>query len=163
MVHAQLGPAQGNSGKLVSLLRKQAKKIAHEQKINLIIVDGSPGIGCPVIASITGADLVLIITEPTLTALHDMERAVKLTRHFGIPTALCINKFDINSQITKNIQKSATRSKLPLLGKIRLDNTITKAQLVEKSVVEFADNTTSGQIIKMWKSVLKFMQKKGYR
>ncbi|GAH53639.1 unnamed protein product, partial [marine sediment metagenome] len=90
MVHAKLGIAQENSGKLVSLVRNQAKKIAEEQALNLVIIDGSPGIGCPVIASITGADLVLVVTEPTLSGQHDLERVSQLTRHFGIKTLVSV-------------------------------------------------------------------------
>ncbi|MFB0525486.1 MAG: ATP-binding protein, partial [Phycisphaerae bacterium] len=96
MVHARLRPGEENSGKLVSLIRKQSKKIANEQNKDLIIVDSSPGIGCPVIASITGADLVLAVTEPTVSGQHDLDRVVELTKHFQIPTLVCINKYDIN-------------------------------------------------------------------
>jgi MinD superfamily P-loop ATPase len=154
MVHARLGIAQQNSGKLVSLIRKEAKKIAAEQNKDLIIVDGSPGIGCPVIASITGADLVLIVTEPTLSGQHDLDRVVELTEHFGIPTAICINKYDINPKIAQTIEEKANKRELEVLGKIAYDNTVTKAQLVAKSVIEYSNGDLKKQITSLWKLLL---------
>ena len=96
MVHAHLAPGQGNSGRLVSLVREQAEKIAVEQNLAYVLIDGPPGIGCPVIASVSVTDLVLIVTEPTLSAMHDMERILTLTEHFRVPAMVCINKYDIN-------------------------------------------------------------------
>lgn len=154
MVHAKLGIAEENSGKLVSLIRKEAKQIATKQNKNLIIVDGSPGIGCPVIASITGADLVLIVSEPTLSGQHDLDRVVELTEHFGIPTAICINKYDINPKIAQTIEEKADKRKLKVLGKIAYDNTVTKAQLVAKSVIEYSTGDLKKQITSLWKLLL---------
>ena len=157
MVHAKLGIAEENSGKLVSLIRKEAKKIATDQNKNLIIVDGSPGIGCPVIASITGADLVLIVTEPTLSGLHDLERVVKLTEHFGIPAAICINKYDINPKIAETIEKNANKKKLRVIGKITYDVAVTKAQIAAKTIVEYSNNGLKNQIVSLWDLVLKIL------
>ena len=157
MVHAKLGIAEENSGKLVSLIRKEAKKIATDQNKNLIIVDGSPGIGCPVIASITGADLVLIVTEPTLSGLHDLERVVKLTEHFGIPAAICINKYDINPKIAETIEKNANKKKLRVIGKITYDVAVTKAQITAKTIVEYSNNGLKNQIVSLWDLVLKIL------
>jgi len=157
MVHARLGIAQENSGKLVSLIRKQAKKIATEQNKDLIIADGSPGIGCPVIASITGADLVLVVTEPTTAAQHDLNRVVELTEHFGIPTAICINKYDINPKIAEAIEKRANERKLKVLGKIAYDTTVTKAQIAAKSIVEYPNSNLKEQIISLWESMLNML------
>jgi MinD superfamily P-loop ATPase len=154
MVHAKLGIAEENSGKLVSLIRKEAKRIAAEQNKNLIIVDGSPGIGCPVIASITGADLVLVVTEPTLSGQHDLDRVVELTEHFGIPTAICINKYDVNPKIAQTIEEKADKRKLKVLGKIAYDNVVTKAQLVAKSVIEYSNGDLKKQITSLWKLLL---------
>jgi len=154
MVHAKLGIAEENSGKLVSLIRKQAKQIAAEQNKDLIIVDGSPGIGCPVIASITGADLVLAVTEPTISAQHDLERVIELTSHFKIPTAVCINKYDINPEIAKTIGKSIEQRGLKLAGKIAYDISVTKAQIAGKSIVEYSNNGLKNQIISLWESIL---------
>jgi len=154
MVHAKLGIAEENSGKLVSLIRKQAKQIATEQNKNLIIADGSPGIGCPVIASISGADFVLAVTEPTISAQHDLDRVIELTSHFGIPMAVCINKCDINPEITKAIEKSTEQKGLKLAGKIAYDISVTKAQIAGKSIVEYSNNGLRNQIISLWESVL---------
>ena len=158
MVHARLGIAQENSGKLVSLIRKQSKQIAAEQSKDLIIVDGSPGIGCPVIASIVGADLVLAVTEPTISGQHDLDRVVELTKHFKIPTAVCVNKYDINVKITKAIEKKALERDLKMVGKITYDIAVTKAQIAAKSIVEYSSNGLKDQIVSLWESVLDMLK-----
>ena len=109
MVHARLGIAEENSGKLVSTVRKEAGAIAEQRGLDLVLIDGSPGIGCPVIASITGADLVLIVTEPTLSGLHDLGRVAELARHFGIPGMVCVNKWDLNPDVAGEIERQAER------------------------------------------------------
>ena len=154
MVHAKLGIAQENSGKLVSLIRKEAKRIATEQNRDLIIVDGSPGIGCPVIASITGANLVLAVTEPTISAQHDLDRVIELTEHFRIPTAVCINKYDINVEIAKTIERKANEKDLKVVGNIAYDTAVTKAQLAAKSIVEYSNDGLKEQIVSLWESIL---------
>jgi len=153
MVHARLGIAEENSGKLVTLIRKEAKRIAAEQKKDLVIVDGSPGIGCPVIASITGADLVLVVTEPTLSGKHDLERVSKLTANFGIETLVCINKADINPQITREISEDAQQRGLKVIGKIPYDEAFTKAQIIKASVVEYTRGAITEQIKALWRNV----------
>ena len=153
MVHAKLGIAEENSGKLVSLIRKEAKKIAEEEKKDLIIVEGSPGIGCPVIASITGADLVLIITEPTLSGKHDLDRVADLTAGFGIPTLVCINKSDLNREITGQIAEEASNRGVRLAGKIRYDNAFTKAQIMKATVIEYTGGWVSEEIKALWRNV----------
>ena len=159
MVHAKLGIAEENSGKLVSLIRKEAKEIALQQNKELIIVDGSPGIGCPVIASIGGADSVLIVTEPTLSAQHDFGRVVKLANHFKIPAAVCINKFDINHNIAKEIALQAEELNIPVAGRIAYDESVTKAQVIAESIVEYFSNTISEQIKSLWKTILNLLNK----
>jgi len=154
MLHARLTPAQENSGKLVSLIRKHAKQIAAEQNKDLVIIDGSPGIGCPVIASIAAADLVLAITEPTISGQHDLDRAVELTRHFGIPTVICISKYDINPEIAKAIGQKAGEKNLKVVGKIAYDTTATKAQIAGESIVEYSDNGLKKQMVSSWESTL---------
>lgn len=154
MVHAKIGIAEENSGKLVSLIRKQAKRIATEQNKQLIIVDGSPGIGCPVIASITGADLVLVVTEPSISGQHDLDRVIELTNHFKIPTAICINKYDINPKIAEAIEKRTVERNLKVIGKISYDTEVTKAQLVAKSIVEYSNNQLREQIVSLWQRLL---------
>jgi MinD superfamily P-loop ATPase len=153
MVHAKLGPAQENSGKLVSLIRKQAKQIATEQKKDFIIVDGSPGIGCPVIASITAADLVLVVTEPTISARHDLERVIKLIGHFKIPTVVCINKYDINLKMTKEIDRKMKDMNIAVIGQIPYDISVTKAQIAGQSIIEYSNNGLSNQIESLWQTL----------
>ena len=153
MVHARLGVAEENSGKLVSLVRTQAKEIADQQKLDLVLIDGSPGIGCPVIASITGADRVLVVTEPTLSGLHDLQRVADLTRHFAIETAVCINKWDLNENIASEIQQRASSLGLKMAGRIRYDPAVTEAQIKKQSVVEFTRNGAAEDIRQVWAAI----------
>jgi MinD superfamily P-loop ATPase len=153
MVHAKLGVAEENSGKLVSLIRKQAKKVTQERGRDLILVDGSPGIGCPVIASISGADLVVVVTEPTLSGEHDLERVAELTTHFGIRALVCVNKWDINPGIADRIEAKAKKRGLSTAGRIAYDASVTKAQVAEKSVVEYGDGPLREQIVSVWETV----------
>lgn len=151
MVHARLKPAGENSGKLVSLLRSEARSIAEGREIDTVIVDGSPGIGCPVIASITGADLVLVVTEPTLSGLHDFERVIGLTRHFGIPAMVVVNKYDINEVNTRQVEKLATRLGTGVAGRIRFDPAVTEAQIEGVPLVEHSNNGAAADVIDVWK------------
>ncbi len=153
MVHARLGIAEENSGKLVFLIRKETKRIAEEQKKDLIIVDGSPGIGCPVIASITGADLVLIVTEPTLSGKHDLERVAELAAGFKIPVLVAVNKFDLNSDMAEQIEKDAISRNIKVVGKIRYDKAFTKAQIMKTSVVEYTSGAVSEDVKTLWRNV----------
>jgi MinD superfamily P-loop ATPase len=136
MVHARLGAAAENSGKLVSTVRREARRIAEEEHHSLVIVDGPPGIGCPVIASVTGATLVLVVTEPTVSGEHDLERVLSLTRHFIIPTAICVNKWDLNPEMTERIEDQAHRAGARIAGRIRYDRAVTQAQMRGMAVVE---------------------------
>ena len=154
MVHACLSVAAENSGKLVSIIRREAKRIAQQQDRSLILVDGPPGIGCPVIASITGASMVLVVTEPTVSGEHDLKRVISLTRHFGIPTALCVNKWDINPEITNRIEENALRAAVVLAGRIRYDHAVTIAQMRERAVVEL-DTLAGSDIQNIWHNLLR--------
>lgn len=136
MVHARLGVAAGNSGKLVSTVRREARRIAGERNRPLVIVDGPPGIGCPVIASVTGASLVLIVTEPTVSGEHDLERVFFLAGHFGIPAAVCVNKWDLNPEMTERIEEKGRLSGARIAGRVRYDPSVTLAQMQERAVVE---------------------------
>jgi MinD superfamily P-loop ATPase len=136
MVHARLGVAAENSGKLVSTVRRVARRIAEEENHPLVIVDGPPGIGCPVIASVTGATHVLAVTEPTVSGEHDLERVLSLTRHFNIPAAVCVNKWDLNADMTERIENKACQAGARVVGRIRYDRTVTLAQMQERAVVE---------------------------
>lgn len=138
MVHARLGVAAENSGKLVSTVRQEARRIAGEEGHPLVIIDGPPGIGCPVIASVTGATLVLAVTEPTVSGEHDLQRVLSLTSHFKIPTAICVNKWDINPEMTERIEAAARQAGARVVGRIRYDRAVTQAQMEEKAVVELS-------------------------
>jgi MinD superfamily P-loop ATPase len=152
MVHARLGVAAENSGKLVSTVRSEARRLAEENKHGLVIVDGPPGIGCPVIASLTGTSQALVVTEPTVSGEHDLERVLKLTRHFGIPTAICVNKWDLNPAMTERIEALALRSGASVAGRIRYDNAVTSAQMLGKAVVE-TEATSAADIRQVWQSL----------
>ncbi|MGC8643075.1 MAG: ATP-binding protein [Isosphaeraceae bacterium] len=138
MVHARLGLAAENSGKLVYTVRREARRIAEQEDRSLIIVDGPPGIGCPVIASMTGATRVLVVTEPTVCGEHDLDRVLSLTRHFNIPTAICVNKWDLNPELTDRIENRARQVGARIAGRIRYDRAVTQAQVRERAVVETA-------------------------
>ncbi len=152
MVHACLGVAAENSGKLVATVRREARRIAEERALPLIVTDGPPGIGCPVIASLTGASQVLVVTEPTLSGEHDLERVLTLTRHFGIPTAVCVNKWDINPQTTERIEKNAATAGAQIAGRIRYDRAVTQAQIQAQAVVE-TDAPSAADIRSVWKNL----------
>lgn len=153
MAHARLGIAAENSGKLVSTVRSNARQIAGKYGLDLLLIDGSPGIGCPVIASVTGASLVLVVTEPTLSGLHDLERVAELTRHFGIPTLLCVNKWDLNPEICEQIEARACQMGLDPAGRVRYDRAVTEAQTFGKAVIEFQQDGCSRDIRALWESV----------
>lgn len=137
-VYAELFPGEENSGKLVTMVRTQAKEQAVRAGLSRILIDGPPGIGCPVISSITGTTLALVVTEPTASGIHDLERIVQLASHFQIPAAVIINKNDINQSCTDSIEKYCNRKGISLLGRIPYDKTISEAQRQGKSIVEFA-------------------------
>ena len=150
LVHARLGIAEANSGRLVSLLRLKAAEIAMGDNLGLIITDGPPGIGCPVIASLTGADLAVVVTEPSLSAIHDMERLLRLAGHFHIPTGICINKYDINPGLADSIEDFAANAGSEVLGRIPYDAQFTKAQLEGMPLTQFADNGVSREVRAVW-------------
>ena len=153
MVHARLGVAEENSGKLVSLVRTTAKQLAEERRLDLVIIDGSPGIGCPVIASITGADKALVVTEPTLSGLHDMERVAQLTRHFGIPAAVCVNKWDLNPKLSDVIEAKALQLGMSVAGRVRYDRSVTEAQVQGKTIVEYRQDASAADIREVWQKL----------
>ena len=150
LVHAQLGVGAGNSGKLVTIVRAEAQRIAKERGGSLILVDGSPGIGCPVIASIAGASRVLAVTEPTLSGEHDLERALGLARHFGIPTTVCVNKWNLNAEIAQRIEDRAVATGSSILPRVPYDPAITDAQRKGVAVVEFGDTPAAQAIQQGW-------------
>lgn len=149
MVHARLGAAAGNSGKLVSTVRRAARRLAEAGGHPLIIVDGPPGVGCPVIASLTGATQALVVTEPTVSGEHDLKRVLALTRHFHIPAAVCVNKWDLNPELTGRIEQEAEAAGAQVAGRIRYDPEVTRAQLNERTVVE-TGAPAGGDIRRLW-------------
>jgi len=158
MVHAKLGIAEENSGLLVSLVRNQAKVLAEERGLDTIIVDGPPGVGCPVIASVTGTSAVLIVTEPTLSGLHDLERVGGLADHFKIPTLACVNKFDLNEDMSNQIADYCAQNQIEMVGRIPYDTAVTYAMVAGKSIVEFADGDASKAIEGIWNRVEHYMK-----
>ncbi len=152
MVHARLGIAEENSGKLVSVVRTEAKRVAKEQQKRLIISDGPPGTGCPVIASLTGTSFVLVVTEPTLSGEHDLERVLKLTAHFGIPAAVCVNKWDLNPEMTERIEGAARSRNTAVARRVRYDRAVTGSQIQARAAVEGA--SAAGNDMKLlWESL----------
>jgi len=157
-VHAQLGIAAENSGKLVTLVRAQARQLACEQGHNLVLVDGPPGIGCPVIASLAGADQVLVVTEPTMSGLHDLLRVVHLARHFHLPVSVCLNKHDLNSAVARRIEHHCEMERLAVVGRIPYDPQVTAAQLASTSVVEHDASPAAQAIEAAWRQVRKRLE-----
>jgi len=153
MAHAMLKTAEEASGKLVTVVRNNAKKLATKKKKDLVIIDGPPGIGCPVIASLTGVDMVLIVTEPTLSAIHDLERILGVAHHFNIPPIVCINKYDINEDNTRKIERYCKDNNIDVVGKLPYDTIVTDAMIHEQSVIEFSDSDLSDGIVEMWDKI----------
>lgn len=152
-VHARLGIGEENSGKLVTVVRKQAMEIAKEKNLKLILIDGPPGIGCPVTASLTGVNLVLAITEPTLSGIHDLERILKLSTHFKIPSMVCINKFDINLENSGQIVSYCEKNNSKFVGKIPYESKVVEALVRRKSVMDYPCNEVQGIVQRMWDQV----------
>lgn len=149
MVHARLHAAAENSGKLVSLVRAQARKLANENGCPTVLVDGPPGTGCPVIASLTGAVHAVVVTEPTVSGAHDLERVLALARHFEIPATVCVNKWDLNPEMAGRIEEAAFHGGAYLGGRIRYDPGVTRAQLEARAVVE-TDAPSAEDIRAVW-------------
>ncbi len=150
MVHASLGIGEDNSGKLVSLVRQQARMISEKDSKKYIIIDGPPGIGCPVIAAITGVDLVLAVTEPTLSGIHDLERVVKVAHHFKVPVAVVINKYDINLDNSYHIEQYCSKNTLTVAGRIPYNQGVTRAMVNRKSVIEYNCGEVTREIERIW-------------
>jgi len=153
LVHARLGIAEENSGKLVTLVRQNAQTIAEKNHLSLIIVDGPPGIGCPLIATLTGADLAVIVTEPTLSGLHDLQRVIKVGKHFGIAMTVVINKFNINLKNSLMIEKWCGEHNITVIAKIHFDNVITEAMVNGLPVVEYGKNSMTQEIKDLWEKL----------
>jgi MinD superfamily P-loop ATPase len=155
MVHARLGIAEENSGRLVALVREEARKRGTAMQADLLLTDGPPGIGCPVIASMGQAGAVLIVTEPTVSGIHDMERVADLAAHFKIPAMVCINKYDLNPDQARAIETIAGEKQLDLVGTIPFDPAFTRAMIQGVSIVETHKDSPAGKaVIKIWEKVM---------
>jgi MinD superfamily P-loop ATPase len=139
----------------VTLTRKEARELAKKQGLGLILTDGPPGLACPVIASIAGATAVLIVTEPTLSGHHDMDRVVELANHFEIPASICVNKYDLNPDMTGVIEQYAKDRGLPIAGRIPFDSIFTKAMVQKQTVIEYDGSSQAAQALKeIWQEVI---------
>lgn len=155
MVHAHLGIAEENSGKLVSLVRQESKTLAEQKGCDFILTDGPPGIGCPVIASIGGATALLIIVEPTVSGLHDMQRVAELAAHFKVPGLVCINKFDLNEEMTQQVEEYANKRNMQLVGRIPFDPLFIKAMVAGENILEHAPGSQVAKAVSdIWKKIV---------
>jgi MinD superfamily P-loop ATPase len=158
MSHALLNPGESNSGKLVTLVRQNAKILAARENSALIIIDGSPGIGCPVIASISGVDACLIVTEPTLSGIHDLERVLQLLKHFNVKPFVCVNMYNINTDNTNKIVSFCKEKEIDVVGTIVFSPEVTQAMVKGKSIVEYSpESIVAKEIMSMWKKLSAFL------
>jgi MinD superfamily P-loop ATPase len=159
LLHARLTPGQDNSGKLVSTLWQSARTLASRNGAAWILVDGPPGAGCPVISSLTGADYVVMVTEPTLSGYSDLQRAVAVADHFRVPTGIIINKADINPDVAGRIEEYAAATGRDILGRIGYDPAFTRAQRLGVSVLDTATALLRGSLESAWHAVERAVQK----
>jgi MinD superfamily P-loop ATPase len=152
-VHARLGVAEENSGKLVAKVRQVARDIARRDKLDYVIIDGPPGVGCPVIASLTGVDLALVVTEPTLSGLHDAQRVMEVARHFNVPVRLVINKYDLNPDMAGQIEYYCRDKGIPVVGKIAFDKVIVESMVAGKTIAEYENGPIKMELIRIWEAL----------
>jgi MinD superfamily P-loop ATPase len=152
MVHARLEPGGESSGKLVTLVRREAQRLAKEGAHDLIVVDGPPGIGCPVIATLSGATELLAVTEPTPAGLHDLERLLDLADHFQVPAMVCVNKHDLSLDLSQAAERLARARRAPVVGRVSYDLAVTAAQVAGRSVVEEGGRAATG-IVALWENL----------
>lgn len=153
MVHARLGIGVDNSGKLVAKVKNEAKKIAEESKKDFIVVDGSPGIGCPVVSSLSGANFVVLVTEPSVSGLHDLKRVYQLVKKFKIKAGCIINKFDINKNVTEEIKEFLDKENIVHLVNLPYNEDFTKAMTIGQTIVEYDQNELSKLVASSWEKV----------
>jgi MinD superfamily P-loop ATPase len=155
MVYGRLAPGEENSGKLVNMVREKAKETAAKNGLDTIILDGPPGIGCPVISTITGVDKVVIVTEPTISGLHDMQRTIEIVQKFSLPAFVIINKYDLNPSMGKQIEEWCNQNEIEIAGKLPFDRQMTEAMVQSKSITEFnPDLDISKKIEIIWKKII---------
>jgi len=153
LVHARLDAGQENSGKLVSAVRQRARAIAKDEGSAYIVSDGPPGIGCPVISSLSGASLALIVSEPSLSAIHDLERVLAVCRHFRVAALVCINKYDLDEGNSRHIEDHCRRAGIDVGARIPFDTVVSDAITQGVPVVEFSDGVVSQRMEELWKVV----------
>jgi len=155
MVYGRLSPGEENSGKLVNLVREKAKEVAKENNLGTIILDGPPGIGCPAISTITGVDKVIIVTEPTISGLHDMQRTIEIIQKFNLPAFIIINKYDLNSSMSKQIEEWCNQNEIAIVGQLPFDRQVTEAMVQSKSITEInPDHKISKKLKAIWNNIL---------
>ena len=152
LVHARLGVAEDNSGKLVTIVRNESRRVAEERGLPLVVVDGSPGIGCPVIASLAGADLVLAVTEPTVSGRHDLERVLQVVKQFRLPFAVCINKADLNPGLTAQLTDEVTAMGAEFVATVDYDPSVTHAQVAGTDIIDYGGRAAT-EITQVWEAV----------
>jgi len=156
LVHARLLAGAEASGKLVTQVREQAKEAAARSGSDLILIDGSPGIGCPVIASLAGVDAALAVTEPTPSGLHDLRRVLQVAAHFGVPAAVCVNKWDINPELTEEVEQVAREMGAPPLGRIPFDEAVAASTAEGVPLVEFVANGPARKaVVGLWEGIIR--------
>ncbi|MBN1889910.1 MAG: ATP-binding protein [Thermoflexales bacterium] len=154
LFHAELLPAQENSGKLVTLVKQQARLLGLDEGYLLVIVDGPPGIGCPVISAAAGADLALVVAEPSAAGIHDMERALQTTAHFRVPSLVCINKADVHPAGAAQIEAYCREHGVDMVGHIPFDETVTHALVGGEPVTAYRpDASASRAMVEIWRRV----------
>jgi MinD superfamily P-loop ATPase len=155
LVHARLGIAAENSGKLVTLVRREARQLAEAQGLDWIITDGPPGIGCPVISSLGGASAVLIITEPTVSGQHDLERVAALADHFRMPALVLVNKADLHWPTARSIRDFCDAKGYHFLGYLPFNPAFTRAQVEGKTIIEYDNNQIKSELSELWAKLRK--------
>jgi MinD superfamily P-loop ATPase len=159
LFHAELFPGRENSGKLVTLIKQQARLYAEDIQSQCVIIDGPPGIGCPVISACAGTDLGLIVTEPSLMGLHDLKRVLGTLRHFHVPAVVCVNKADIYPEGTRAIREFAEAEGIDLIGEIPYDESIPRSMIAGKPVtVLFPDSPAAKAIQEVWRKTIDLLQ-----
>jgi len=154
-IYAELGIGEENSGKLIAFIKQKAIEIAKTQKSDWIIIDGPPGIGCPVIASLPGIDLAVVVTEPTKSGLADMKRVIQLTKHFKVPVQVIINKYDLNQKMTNDIERFCFINKITCIGKIPFNKEIVQAMIEGKIILEYSNKKITKTIKKICQNIIR--------
>jgi MinD superfamily P-loop ATPase len=162
MAHAMLNPGEANSGKLVTLVRQTAKILAEKENIGLIMIDGSPGIGCPVIASVTGVDVGLVVTEPTMSGIHDLKRTLQLLKHFNVPPLVCVNMYDLNRDNTEKILGFCGENGIEVAGRIPFSPKVTEAMVNRKTIIEYSPGSdVAKEVENIWKKIISALELEG--